>query len=73
MALDESHHRLFVGCRNTESSGVIVVLDTLTGKELQAMPIAGWVDYLVYDSASRRLYATCGQGPEGNGDLEHQA
>ncbi|MGD1025454.1 MAG: YncE family protein [Candidatus Sulfotelmatobacter sp.] len=67
MALDESHHRLFVGCRNTESSGAIVVFDTLTGKELQAMPIAGWVDYLSYDPASRRLYATCGQGPEGNG------
>jgi DNA-binding beta-propeller fold protein YncE len=67
MALDESHHRLFVGCRDTESSGVIVVIDTLTGKELRALPIAGWVDYLAYDSASRRLYATCGQGPEGNG------
>jgi DNA-binding beta-propeller fold protein YncE len=67
IALDESHHRLFVGCRNTESSGVIVVFDTLTGKELEALPIAGWVDYLAYDPASRRLYATCGQGPEGNG------
>ncbi len=43
------------------------MFDTLTGKELQALPIAGWVDYLAYDPASRLLYATCGQGPEGNG------
>jgi DNA-binding beta-propeller fold protein YncE len=34
VALDEKHHRLFVGCRNTETSGVLVVVDTETGKEV---------------------------------------
>ena len=53
MALDEPHQRLFVGCR----SGQIIVLDSNTGKELQALPIVKGVDDLAYDDASRRLYA----------------
>lgn len=56
MALDEAHHRLFVACR----SGVIVVFDTRTGKELQTLPIGKGVDDLAFDSASKRLYAPCG-------------
>ncbi len=61
IALDETHHRLFVGCRNTETTGVIVVFDTQTGKELGVtLPIAGWVDYLAYDPSAHRLYGTCG-------------
>jgi DNA-binding beta-propeller fold protein YncE len=56
MALDEAHQRLFVGCR----SGHIVVFDTNTGKELQALPIPKGVDDIVYDSASKRLYAAAG-------------
>ena len=55
MALDEANHRLFVACR----SGQIVVFDTLTGKEQQSLPIAKGVDDMVYDSASKRLYASC--------------
>jgi DNA-binding beta-propeller fold protein YncE len=61
IALDEVRHRLFVGCRNTETSGVIVIFDTQTGKELgTTLPIAGWVDYLAYDPPAKHLYATCG-------------
>ena len=56
MALDEAHQRLFVGCR----SGHVVVFDTNTGKELQAMAIAKGIDDLQYDSASKRLYAIGG-------------
>jgi DNA-binding beta-propeller fold protein YncE len=63
IALDEDHHRLFVACR----SGQIVVFDTETGKELQALAIGPsgktggeWVDDLVFDPNSRRLYAPCG-------------
>jgi DNA-binding beta-propeller fold protein YncE len=62
IALDESHHRLFVGCRNTETEGVIVVVDTETGKELQTLPIDGWVDYMAFDSQTKRIYASCGSG-----------
>jgi DNA-binding beta-propeller fold protein YncE len=53
MALDEQRQRLFIGCR----SGQIVVLDSNTGKELQALPIAGGIDDLIYDSMTRRIYA----------------
>ncbi|HEY6293746.1 MAG TPA: hypothetical protein VI455_19505 [Terriglobia bacterium] len=55
MAFDEANHRLFVGCR----SGHIVVLDTASGKELQALPITKGVDDLVYDPGRKRLYAAC--------------
>jgi DNA-binding beta-propeller fold protein YncE len=56
MALDESAHRLFVGCR----SGQIVVVDTQAGKELQALPIGRGADDLMFDPASKRIYATSG-------------
>ncbi|MGH9774535.1 MAG: YncE family protein [Candidatus Acidiferrales bacterium] len=58
MALDEANHRLFVGCR----SGHIVVFDTRTGKELQALPIAKGVDDATFDAATGRIYASCGEG-----------
>ena len=60
---DEDNHRLFVGCRNSDMSGVIVVIDTQTGKETGlTLPIGGWVDNMFFDPASKRLYATCGTG-----------
>jgi DNA-binding beta-propeller fold protein YncE len=55
MALDEANHRLFVACR----SGQLVVFDTESGKELKALPIAKGVDDIVYDPASKRIYAAC--------------
>ena len=63
LALDEPHHRLFVGCR----SGHIVVFDTTTGKELQALPINQGVDDLVFDVKTNRLYAAC---PAGSGSID---
>jgi DNA-binding beta-propeller fold protein YncE len=63
LALDESHQRLFVGCR----SGHIVVFDTATGKELQALPINQGVDDLVFDTKANRLYAAC---PSGTGSID---
>jgi DNA-binding beta-propeller fold protein YncE len=53
MALDEDHQRLFIGCR----SGQILVLDSGTGKELQALAIPPGVDDVTYDEAGKRLYA----------------
>ena len=58
MAFDPSTHRLFVACR----SGVIVVLDSESGKELQTLPIGTGVDDLLFDPASKRIYAACGTG-----------
>jgi DNA-binding beta-propeller fold protein YncE len=60
IALDESSHRLFVGCR----SGQIVVFDTGTGKELQALSIGQRADDLMFDSGSKRIYATSGGAGE---------
>ena len=64
MALDEANHRLFIACR----SGGIVVLDTQTGKEITVLPITKGVDDLVYDPASKRLYASC----DGDADVYEQ-
>ena len=60
MALDEQRQRLFIGCR----SGHIVVFDTNTGKELQALSIATGVDDLIFDPGTRRLYAAA------NGEID---
>lgn len=65
MALDEANHRLFVACRG----GQIVVLDTETGKEVATLPITKGVDDLVFDPASKRLYAAC----DGAVDVYEQA
>lgn len=61
MALDEANHRLFVGCRG----GHIVVLDTLSGKELSSLPITKGVDDVAYDATTKRVYASA----DGNVDI----
>jgi DNA-binding beta-propeller fold protein YncE len=55
LGFDEAHNRLFVACR----SGAISVMDSLSGKEIAALPIAKGVDDAVYDAASKRIYASC--------------
>jgi hypothetical protein len=60
MALDEQRQRLFVGCR----SGQIVILDTNTGKELQALPMGTGIDDLIYDPGTKRIYAAA------NGEID---
>jgi DNA-binding beta-propeller fold protein YncE len=59
IAFDARTHRIFVGCR----SGKIVVLDSRTGKELQTLDIGKGIDDLIFDPASRRIYASCGATP----------
>jgi DNA-binding beta-propeller fold protein YncE len=58
VAIDESHHRLFVACRD----GNLVVLDSDNGKVLQVLPISTGVDDMIYDPASQRIYVACGEG-----------
>jgi len=60
MALDETNHRLFVGCR----SGVIVVINTKSGEELQALPITKMVDDMAFEPSSGRIYAAGDGGAE---------
>ena len=65
IALDEANHRLFSACR----SGDITVFDTQSGKEITALPITKGVDDMVYDSASKRIYAA----GDGSTDVYQQA
>jgi DNA-binding beta-propeller fold protein YncE len=56
LALDEPNHRLFVACR----SGSIVVFDTATGKELQALPVGEGGYELTFNPVDKRIYAPSG-------------
>jgi len=59
MALDESRHRLFIGCRNPAR---LLVYDTESGKPIGSSEIVGDTDDLFYDAAKRRLYVIGGEG-----------
>ncbi|HJW37359.1 MAG TPA: YncE family protein [Candidatus Udaeobacter sp.] len=59
MALDESNHRLFVGCRLPSK---LVVLNTESGNAVAKIDISADGDEVFYDSKRRRIYAVCGAG-----------
>ena len=59
MALDEGHHRLFVGCRTPAR---LLVFDTDTGRTVASPEIVGDSDDLFYDSSKSRVYVIGGQG-----------
>jgi DNA-binding beta-propeller fold protein YncE len=59
IALDETAHRIYLGCRKGPK---VVVLDTESGKEVGEAAIPGDVDDLFLDPARKRLYASCGEG-----------
>lgn len=59
MALDESHHRLLVACREPAR---LVVFDTSTGKQTASADIAGHSDDLFYDTRRARVYALTSAG-----------
>lgn len=59
IAIDETHRRLFIGCRKKP---MFIVLDSENGKELAALPIPGEVDGLAYDPNRKCVYASCGEG-----------
>lgn len=59
MALDEAHHRLFLGCR---APARMLVLDTQTGKQVASAEIVGDTDDLFYDPGKSRLYVIGGAG-----------
>ncbi|HWY39943.1 MAG TPA: YncE family protein [Chthoniobacterales bacterium] len=59
MALDETNHRLFVGCRLPSK---LVVLNTDSGEVVAKLDIAGDTDELFYDAKRHRIYAVCGAG-----------
>ncbi len=53
MALDEAHHRLFVGCRMPAR---LAVFDTETGKIVASPPIVEHTDDLFFDASKARIY-----------------
>lgn len=59
IAIDAAGHRLFVGCRKP---GLLVVLDSRSGKQVATVPIPGEVDDLFYDPARHLIFASCGEG-----------
>jgi DNA-binding beta-propeller fold protein YncE len=59
MALDEANGRLFVVCRNP---AVLLVLDTASGRVVEKLPTVGDSDDVFYDGASKRVYASGGEG-----------
>jgi hypothetical protein len=59
MSLDESNHRLFIGCRQPAR---VVVLDTQTGNPITDFAISDDTDDLFWDGIRKRLYISCGEG-----------
>ncbi|MBO0797639.1 MAG: YncE family protein, partial [Blastocatellia bacterium] len=59
MALDESHHRLFIGCRRPAR---ILVLDTNSGKTVKELVCVGDTDDVFYDAKNKRIYVSGGEG-----------
>lgn len=59
MALDEEHHRLFLGCRTPAQ---LLVLDTESGKIVARVPSSGDADDVFYDAPAQRIYMSCGEG-----------
>jgi DNA-binding beta-propeller fold protein YncE len=59
MALDEAHHRLFVGCRKPAK---LLVLDISSGKTVAAVDCVGDTDDVWYDAANSQIYVSGGEG-----------
>jgi hypothetical protein len=59
MALDETHKRLFVGCRLPAK---LVVLDTTSGRIVASLSTIGDTDDIFYDAGRRLVYVIGGEG-----------
>jgi hypothetical protein len=58
MALDRSRHRLFVGTRIPPE---MTIYDSISGKEIQALPAPETMDGVHYDANLRRVYMSGGR------------
>jgi DNA-binding beta-propeller fold protein YncE len=59
MSLDEGGHRLFVGVRQPPR---LIVYDTVTSKQIAAIPCAGDTDDLFFDARRDQVYVIGGEG-----------
>jgi DNA-binding beta-propeller fold protein YncE len=55
LALDETHHRLFLGSRKPP---MLIVFDTETGKQITQLESVPSIDGVWYDAARKRIYIT---------------
>jgi YVTN family beta-propeller protein len=58
MAMDRPNRRLFIGCRNK----LMVVVNADTGQVIATLPIGDHVDATAFDSASRLIFNSNGEG-----------
>jgi DNA-binding beta-propeller fold protein YncE len=59
MALDQTHHRLFVATRNPPQ--MMIVFDSDSGQEVASLPAEGRMNGVYYDARHKRIYVTCGR------------
>jgi DNA-binding beta-propeller fold protein YncE len=59
MALDQTHHRLFVATRNPPQ--MMIVYDSESGQEVARLPAEGRMNGVYYDARHKRIYVTCGR------------
>jgi YVTN family beta-propeller protein len=59
LAFDEQHQLIYVACRKP---GMVIALDSATGKEMASVQAAAGADDLFYDSALGRIYVVTGAG-----------
>ncbi len=59
MALDETNHRLFVGCRRPAR---LIIFDTQSETEVYHLDIDKDADDIFLDSTNKRIYVSCGSG-----------
>jgi len=58
-AFDETTHRLFVGTRTPPE---MIVMDSLSGKEVVHLPTAEGMDGVYFDATHKRIYVSGGRG-----------
>jgi len=59
MALDETEHRVFIGCRDPSR---LLVYDTEAGREVERLAVDGDPDDVFLDTARKKVYVSCGAG-----------
>lgn len=58
MAIDVTHHRLFLGCSNQ----MMVMMDATSGRVVATVPIGRGVDANAFDPGTQLAFASCGDG-----------
>ena len=59
LAYDAKTKRLFIGCRNEPR---MVVMDAVSGKVINSLPIGRGVDYAGFDQQTKLIFFSCSEG-----------